>query len=347
MDVSVKTILAAGVTQGTSGVAEAGRRAIKVLESAGYQVETGGLEKSRPPVDLFISLANADLTAKVFLENRPDKRSKSHIGFWAWELEHFPGYLAHASKLVDEIWANSLFAANSIARMTRTPIRVFPIPSVPLTPKYKAQPSRVKIFAFAFDFRSDFRRKNPAGAVAAFLEAFGSSREVELQIKISNASEFPKEYSALMRQVADRPNIKVFEQRFTAEEMLSWMTNAHTYISLHRSEGLGLNIMDSMARGVPTVTTAYSANLEFQSPDDSMLVPYELVPVSEYGPWKVNSHWAQPNVQVAAENLRVLATYPGIWRNYSVASRDRAEKSFAPDACVEILSKGWSTIDSK
>ena len=44
-------------------------------------------------------------------------------------------------------------------------------------------------------------------------------------------------------------------------------------MSLHRAEGYGLTMAEAMAAGRPVIGTGYSGNLEFMTPDTSVLVP--------------------------------------------------------------------------
>ena len=46
------------------------------------------------------------------------------------------------------------------------------------------------------------------------------------------------------------------------------------YVSLHRSEGLGLTMAEAMSFGKPVIATAYSGNLDFMT-DTALLVPYD------------------------------------------------------------------------
>src|SRR5688572_32239647 len=46
------------------------------------------------------------------------------------------------------------------------------------------------------------------------------------------------------------------------------------YVSLHRSEGLGLTMAEAMARAKPVIATGYSGNLDFMNDANSYLVPY-------------------------------------------------------------------------
>ncbi len=48
------------------------------------------------------------------------------------------------------------------------------------------------------------------------------------------------------------------------------------YVSLHRSEGLGLTMGEAMYFGKPVIATAYSGNLDFMTEANSYLVPHAM-----------------------------------------------------------------------
>ena len=74
-----------------------------------------------------------------------------------------------------------------------------------------------------------------------------------------------------------------------------------TYVSLHRSEGFGMTIAETMAIGKPVIATAYSANMDFMTPANSYPVSYRLVELErDYGPYKKGNLWAEPNIDDAA-----------------------------------------------
>jgi len=80
---------------------------------------------------------------------------------------------------------------------------------------------------------------------------------------------------------------------------------------------------ESMILGKPVVATAYSGNLDFMTPDNSVLVPYRLVPVEagEYA-FGEGQHWAEADVQAASDAMRRLYTD----RAWGKALGDRARR---------------------
>ena len=61
------------------------------------------------------------------------------------------------------------------------------------------------------------------------------------------------------------------------------------------------------AKSQPVIATAYSGNLDFTRPENTLLVDYHLTPVrdGEYLEWE-GQHWAEPSVEHAAAHMRRL-----------------------------------------
>ena len=68
---------------------------------------------------------------------------------------------------------------------------------------------------------------------------------------------------------------------WSTREMLDLVAACDVYVSLHRSEGLGLSIAEAMAHGKPVIATGWSGNTDFMTPDNSFPVSYELVELTE------------------------------------------------------------------
>jgi glycosyltransferase involved in cell wall biosynthesis len=94
---------------------------------------------------------------------------------------------------------------------------------------------------------------------------------------------------------------------FSPDEVLSLMNACDAYVSLHRSEGLGLTMAEAMLMGKPVIATNFSGNVDFMDADNSLLVPYELVKLGKpIPPYDANLEWAEPSVEHAARLMRRL-----------------------------------------
>jgi glycosyltransferase involved in cell wall biosynthesis len=161
------------------------------------------------------------------------------------------------------------------------------------------------MFLFAFDFMSVMKRKNPLALIDAFTRAFPVGSGAQLVIKAINGDKRLAEREALIAAAAQHPDITVIDMYFTRVETSSLMNLADCYVSLHRSEGLGLTLSEAMSHGKPVIATNYSGNVDFMDDSNSYLVPWTRVAVGEdaegYSP---DATWAEPDVVEAARLMR-------------------------------------------
>ena len=76
-------------------------------------------------------------------------------------------------------------------------------------------------------------------------------------------------------------------------------------MSLHRSEGFGLTLAESMYLGKPVIATGWSGNLDFMTAENSYLVDHTLVDVGPEGaPYPADGQWAEPDLDHAAALMR-------------------------------------------
>ena len=99
---------------------------------------------------------------------------------------------------------------------------------------------------------------------------------------------------------------------------------ADCYVSLHRSEGLGLTISEAIALGVPVIATGYSGNLDFMTDANANIVPMHKVRVGdEAGGYSPLAVWAEPNLDEAVALMRSVYENPVLAREK--AGRAQAE----------------------
>jgi glycosyltransferase involved in cell wall biosynthesis len=272
------------------------------------------LGTAAPSFDTNLICINADQVPLFFESMRgqllPGARN---IGLWAWEVEDLPAAMAASERPLDEVWGISSFTAAALERSLTKPVRAFPLPVV--VPEVRRR-TRAELgmpdgflFLFCFDYDSVFRRKNPLAVVAAFREAFSDRDDVVLFIKTTNAERHAAEDEALRAAAVGRTNIVIRDAYVTNDDYFSMLDACDCYVSLHRSEGFGLTVAEAMALGKPVISTAYSSTLEFTNEANSFLVPAQIVEVGDdAAPYPPRSRWAEPDVAVAAEQMRRVYT---------------------------------------
>ena len=129
-------------------------------------------------------------------------------------------------------------------------------------------------FLFMFDFFSTLQRKNPLGLIDAFTRAFAPDEGPRLLLKTINARFRPEAADELRRRIGERPDIELVDRYLDPRQNAALIARADCYVSLHRSEGFGLTLAESMALGTPVIATGYSGNIDFTTPSNSYLVDW-------------------------------------------------------------------------
>lgn len=312
------------------GLGEAGRQIRAALAQAGIETAPvavpaeadglaaalGSLAAEDHPHDLNLFCLNADMMPAAVAAAGPKFfAGRRSVGLWFWEVSAFPERWLRSFDALDEVWVASGHVAAALRPVSPVPVRTVRMPIVPAPP---ARASRAELgmpegfcFLFVFDYRSVFARKNPLGAVRAFCRAFAPGEGPSLAIKSVAGESFPAEREELRAAAAERPEIHLLEGTVSAAEKNAMIASCDCYLSLHRSEGLGLTIGEAMYFGRPTIATGYSGNLDFMTAWNSFPVRFELTPVGPgAGPYPAWAEWAEPDLDHAAKLMRRVHRRP-------------------------------------
>lgn len=258
-----------------------------------------------------------------------------------WEQMVVPGEWARVLGGLDVIVAPSAFTRETFEEalpgvpvlLTRVPLRVPEAVTANRT-RFGLQPDRVW-FGSSFEPQSDPARKNPFAVLEAFEQALPSRGDVGLVVKVNNPTvdgrHLPVMEELRARCQRDR-RIVLLEESLEYESVLSLYASLDVYVSLHRSEGIGLGLMEAMSLGKPVIATGWSGNMSFMDRSNSCVVAYELVPVR--GRTYVYSEellgaravWADPDVTNAAEWMRVLVDRPDVRAAIGRNARESMER---------------------
>lgn len=323
-----------GYARGEFGVAEVARSTALALHEHAYPFEvfeiTLGMKannnddrlqpflssESRHSVQLYC--VNADQIRPVHMHLGPDfSAGRYRIAIWFWELARFPEVWWPAFDWVEEIWAPSAFVYEAVMRVSPKPVVHMPVAvdfglARPYSRREFGLPEGKFLFLFSYDFDSYPARKNPEACIEAFQRAFPMPENgVGLVIKTMYGERHERAYGRLREIARSDPRISILNEVLPRDAVYGLESICDCFVSLHRSEGFGLGLAESMLLGKPVIATAYSGNMDFTHSDNACLVNYQLVPVPSYAyPHAAGQQWADPDIEQAVWYMRKLVTEP-------------------------------------
>jgi len=267
-------------------------------------------------------------TEKLFASNQQYFAGKVNVAMWSWELPKIPSNWVPLFGRFDEVWVLSEFIKQIFSIASTVPIRKITLPlyidEASLDPEVfrRRFGDETRVFLFAFESQSGFEIKNPLALVDAFSRAFTKSDKALLIIKTMPFSVNPvnamdsvkrnlensRRLKKAVNEASRNANIALINGHFTRAQFFSLLASSDCYVSLHRAEGYGQVLAQSMYLGKPVIATGYSGNLEFMNEKNSLLVRYDLVNVDPrdgyYRPQVEGNVWAEPDIDEASRLMR-------------------------------------------
>jgi glycosyltransferase involved in cell wall biosynthesis len=353
-----------GYLDGEFGVGAAGRLVARMIRAAGIPLastvvtpeqhrngDTYPSALTGSPFELSVLAMNAD--ALLSFAKGPGwvaHRDKRRVGVWYWEVPVFPEQWRPAYQLVDELWCASDHVRDALEEFADRPVLKHPLVldvpgSTSLTRADLELPDDRFLFGFAFDYMSVVERKNPIALIDAYCDAFGPDDGAMLVLKTINAAHRPECAAAVREAAGMRPDILFRDGHFKPLEMRALFELLDCYVSLHRSEGLGITIASAMAAGTPAIATAWSGNLEFMTSENSVLLPYDLVPVGDgVEAYPAHANWAEPRQADASNAMRQLFDRPDRAIALGAYARDDLRKRYDPAIAATWFEERFNSL---
>jgi glycosyltransferase involved in cell wall biosynthesis len=308
-----------------SGVGHSARLCARSAEAAGLQahavdcgevVEQAALlfRRIEPPGRVNVIHVNADQVPSVAALFGPAYlRDRYNVGVWHWELGEFPDCWLESFAPLQEIWAPSQFILRAVAAKSPIPVVHMPhgvdVPTVGRASRSDfGLPTDRVLFLLIYDMRSFQARKNPEAAIDSFARAFPNGRDAALVLKVANGAANPDDLARLQSRCRDTPGTILIDEMYPIERVHQLQSVCDCYVSLHRAEGFGFNLAESMLLGKPVIATGWSGNMDFMNAANACLVDYALTPIAtDVGPYRSGQIWAEPDVEHAAWHMTRLA----------------------------------------
>ena len=356
-----------GYLTGEFGVAENARLFIAAAQHTGVELALTSIDASgtarqadtrlahsitnKPTFPITVIFANADQVPLVQAALGPPYLTAYTVGYWYWELGTFPEEWDGSFDGVDEVWVATEFVRAAVRARTDKPVhKLRPPVEVVLDRVYQRAefgiPDHRFVFLFSFDFHSFIERKNPFALIAAFKEAFPTDdTRAVLVLKATNGDKRPEERKRLLETIGGDARIMLDDRFLSREAMFGLESVADSYVSLHRAEGFGLGLAESMAMGKAVIGTAYSGNMEFMNASNSCLVGYKLIDIekNQY-PYGLGKQWADPDLAQAAFHMRRLVDDPAYAHAIGQAAAAHMREAFALAPCGEAVAKRLQAI---
>lgn len=351
-----------------SGYAAAGREYLDCLIYGGVKVQASIFSLGEDPALLspeekshLLSLAgtyvgpNATIihnTVPDFWDRFPNNKN---IGFMFWETDGFPSLWKPYLGLVDKLWVCWDETKKILVDVGIKEEKISIVPPVININTFNHNIVPLKLeTGRSFNFMSLFQfsyRKGSDVLVKAYLEEFDTDEDVCLVIKsyLQNANldsqRLLKDWFRKLKSSVDKkayPKI-VFRGDIVANNILpNFLRFADVFVLPTRGEGLGMPFLQSMACGVPCITTGWGAQCQFINNDNGWLVDYKKVNVSNmpHSPaYECGHKWAEPDKDHLRRLMREAFNNKEIVKEKGKKARKTIEDNYSYEKTCKKLAE--------
>lgn len=308
---------------------------------------------SRPHEINIIEVAVDQLAEAVSIFDADEFNGSYNILRTYCELPIAPEKWREPLKLVDEIWAPTTFVRDSLRAVFDKTITIIP---TCVNVKHDHAYGRrqfgleegVFYYIFSFDYYSTPSRKNPLAVIRAFREAFPrqDNERVGLVIKTVGPAELNRKVKmAIDEALMEDDRIVSIDRNLTRDEMTALLAQCDCYVSLHRAEGFGLGMAESLALGTAVVGTNFSGNVDFLSEGTGFLVDFSLrkLRFGEYYDGD-GQFWAEPDHKSAVSALREVFSDERKRVERSLAGSNLIRTKFGEENVAQLIGERLAAI---
>lgn len=304
-----------------------------------------------------LCIVNADQWDYLITEaHRVDPTLEVAEALWAWELEDIPAAMSEIAAGGDivRVLALSNWSAEAMARALAVPTQRFAPFDLTLIEELSERslvahqrPKSSPYLLMTFDTKSILSRKNPEGVLEVWRRIHEDYPAHRLVIKSDDLRELAP--LALLDLIDASPRTELIDYRLEDDQYAMLLAGCDVYISLHRSEGMGLTPIEAGLCGRPVVYTNYGGVSEFMD-GGFFPVAFTMTQVGESGedsgPYNATAWWADPDLDDAERQMRNALNASGSETALSSLATDRKQLCENLSAAqVEVVATARRLID--
>ncbi len=351
-----------GPVEAINGLGASARGYVRALRSANVPVNVvpwrTGFERVRmlhldselcgvQPINL-VHL-NLDLLEGLRLLDSPPLRDwvttrAYNVAIVYWELAALDPAWRPILDRFDEVWAASRFVREAVTAASDVTTRLVRPAIAPIGSRADAGGADLGVdpAAFAFfygaDAASGLSRKNPQALWRAYADAFSPEEGASCVIKLSCADRHDPAVAEIEALAASRPDVRFIPDLLSPDEMAALFQRCESYVSPHRSEGLGLTVVEAMHAGKPVVCTGYGGVTDFVSEETAYVVAHRLTEVGpDAAPYPSGFVWSDPDPGSLRRQLRRVFDDRAAARAVGRRGRDKVEALFGDAATAGVV----------
>ena len=261
-----------------------------------------------------------------------------------WELASLRPEWLPIIEQFDEIWCASKFMQKAFGAVCRRPVNLLrPMIAQAAQTEGENVLNRFGLelerfsFFYAADTGSTFGRKNPKLLWRSYLEEFSESEGAACILKLHYAYAEDPRVKELVSMADGRKDMRLVLESLSVEEMATLQRSANCYVSPHRSEGLGLTVIEAMLAGQPVIATPYGGAADFVSSETAFPIEYFLTEVGPgNGPYQQRFIWAEPNSMSLRRRMREVFTDQAHSRTIAEAGQAWVHKAFGLETAAAL-----------
>jgi hypothetical protein len=274
---------------------------------------------------------------------------KKRIGYTVWETTRIPEDWVPSLNRLDDVWTVSKFCKKAFedsgvdkdVRIVRegvdTSVYNKYVDKLPRTDEDR--------FIFLSIFKWE-KRKSPDLLVKAFAEEFAKDEKVSLVMQCMNPF-LPNlnPFEEIMNMEFDSgvnslKKINIIPPIPKRSELARVYRTADCFVLPTRGESWGLPMIESLACGVPVITTNWGGALEYMNKDIGWLVDVEKMEMPDdkmwFKPYKDNE-WAVPSLKSLKEYMRYAFEHKDECKKKGDAAYDYVDENFTWEKSTEVV----------